>query len=67
MTDDQRPYPDAEKVQGWWESLDEQDQQRVRELIETGGELPADITDGLRSPAEQQAPNTVRVVMQKWD
>jgi hypothetical protein len=49
MTEDQRPHPDAEKVQGWWKSLDEHDQQRVRELIETGSELPADIADGLRS------------------
>ncbi len=40
---------DADKVPGWWQSLSGDDRQRVWELVNTRGDLPADLADSLRA------------------
>ena len=47
MTEDQRPHNEAERVRVWWDSLDKEDQRRVREINETGSELPVDLVKSL--------------------
>jgi len=47
MTDDQRLDFAPEKVPGWWESLDEQDQPHVRVVVDNRSNLPADFIESL--------------------